>query len=86
MRSTKKLLSQLTESRDNLLKRVHDLEQIIEELERIGRSKSDIDEGSAIVGTSEISPDVSSAPQEPKVENLEGDRELGNLNPEQDKQ
>ena len=85
-RDTMKLLSKLVDSQDDLLKKVQDLEQIVDQLERISISKSEADEGSASVDTSEKGPDVGSAAPEPKAENPEEGRQFDDLNPEQDKQ
>ena len=85
-RDTRKLLSKLMDSHDDLLKKVQDLEQIVDQLERISISKSEADEGSASVDTSEKGPDLGSAAPEPKAENPEEGRQIGDLNPEQDKQ
>jgi cold shock protein len=81
-----KLLSKLMDSQDDLLKKVQDLEQIVDQLERISISKSEVDEGSATVDTSEKGPDLGSAAPEPKAENPEEGRQFDDLNPEQDKQ
>jgi uncharacterized protein YoxC len=45
-RGTMKLLSKLMDSQDDLLKKIQDLDQIVDQLERISISKSEVDEGS----------------------------------------
>jgi len=80
-----KLLSKLWTAKTICSKRFKALSKIVDQLERISISKSEVDEGSATVDTSEKGPDVDSAAPEPKADKPEQGPQFGDLNPEHDK-